>query len=126
MEVRTQFLRFIISGIISTFINFIIFYIALKTFGLNILVSSSLGYLAGLLVGYKLNTKWSFEIERHLYWSSTLQYLAVYLISLGAGLITLDIIIDKFLISALLANFLIIIQTTTTNFLMIKFIVFKR
>lgn len=126
MEVRTQFLRFIISGIISTIINFIIFYIALKTFGLNILISSSVGYLAGLVVGYKLNTKWSFKIERHLYWSSTLQYLAVYLISLGAGLITLDIIIDKFLISALLANFLIIIQTTTTNFLMIKFIVFKR
>lgn len=126
MEVRTQFFRFIISGIISTIINFIIFYIALKTFGLNILISSSVGYLAGLVVGYKLNTKWSFKIERHLYWSSTLQYLAVYLISLGAGLITLDIIIDKFLISALLANFLIIIQTTTTNFLMIKFIVFKR
>lgn len=125
MEVRTQFLRFIISGILSTIINFIIFYIALKTLGLNILISSSLGYLAGLVVGYELNAKWSFKIERHLYWSSTLQYLAVYLISLGAGLITLDFIINKFLISALLANFLIIIQTTTTNFLMIKFIVFK-
>ena len=54
-----------------------------------------------------------------------LLYLLVYIFSLFFGLIILNGLVDYFGIEILIANFLIIFVTTTTNFFGTKILVFR-
>jgi len=126
MLISSQLIRFLIAGLLSTGINFFLFYLIFVVLGLSLLLSSGIGYLVGIYVGYQINKKWTFEMTGALDWSLSYKYLSVYLISLGAGLAMLQWLVNTILISPLLANCIIIIQTTITNFTMIKFFVFKK
>jgi putative flippase GtrA len=126
MLISSQLIRFLIAGLLSTTINFFLFCLIFVALGFSLLLSSSIGYLGGIFAGYQINKKWTFEITGTLDWFVSYKYLSVYLISLSAGLAMLQWLVNTILISPLLANCIVIIQTTITNFIMIKFFVFKK
>lgn len=125
-KITVEFRKFIIVGIFSTVSNYAIFYIFISTLSLNYLVSSSIGYLAGVLIGYNLNRKWTFEVTSKRKMYEVINYNAVYLTSLILSLFFLKIVVGIFGINPKIANMFAIVITTCTNFLGIKFIVFKK
>lgn len=86
-----QFLRFIIVGFLSTFINYF-FYVFIFKISSNILFSSSIGYASGIVNSYLLGKKWVFKSKRKSHFKNISKFLLVYFI----GGIIMTIII-KFL-----------------------------
>lgn len=122
---RTQATRFIGVGIISAVINYSLFYALLFLGSVNYLVSSSVGYLAGLLLGFFLNSNWTFG-RYNLNQDILASYLFVYVSSLSLGLILLRILVHNFYVLPEIANIAILVFTTLSNFIGLKFWVFKR
>ena len=119
-----QFSKFIVIGIISTIINYTVFYLLLSVFSFHYLLSASIGFLSGVLAGFRFNKTWTFEVtqkrKRYL-----MKYLTTYTISLGLGLCFLEFLVQGLDIIPEVANIITIALTTCTNFIGTKFWVFQ-
>ncbi len=122
---KKQFVKFIIIGLFSTFINYGVFYILYDFFSVYYVFSSAIGFITGVLSGYRLNKIWAFEVEekrpQYIY-----GYFIVYSFSLFLGLGFLSFLVTISNLIPELANILTIGLTTCTNFSGIKFFVFKK
>ncbi len=119
----TQFIRFCLIGILSTAVNYGLYYALCQWSSLHYLLSSTIGFLSGTFVSYYLNKFWTFEVvektTKYLY-----KYLTVYLCSLFLGLLCLRFLVGVG-VNEKLAGLLIIGVTTAINFLGSKFWIFK-
>lgn len=120
----TQVFRFIVVGLVCTLINYGVFYLLFALLGVNYLLSSASGFIAGVVFGYPINRLWTFEVSKAEN-SSLLKYFIVYLISLAISLLLMAVFVQNFGIGAQIANVICILVTTCTNFLGIKFTVFN-
>jgi putative flippase GtrA len=122
--IKKQFLKFIVIGVFSTIINYACFYALMKFFSLNYLLASATGFIAGTLAGYGLNKSWTFGVsnsqDKYIF-----KYFLVYCISLILSVIVLKGLVSLLLMKPELANVIVIGMTTCTNFLGVKFLVFK-
>ena len=108
-----------ITTIISTIVNYGTFFGLLKLFLLNYLISSAAGFCSGVVIGYFLNTRWTFNKKKDSLFQ-IIKYCAVYATSLILGLMLLKVLVDYFIINALIANFFVICFTTCLNFVGLK------
>ena len=119
-----QFLRFIIVGFLSTFINYL-FYVFIFNMTSNILFSSSIGYASGIVNSYLLGKKWVFKSKRKSHFKNISKFLLVYFI----GGIIMTIII-KFLYAYgyeyRIAWCFGMVYSIINNFLGSKFFVFEQ
>lgn len=115
--------RFIMVGVLSTFLNYSVFYLLL--FWFSYLFASSAGYITGVCLGYFLNKGWTFEVfdTGHVV---TVKYFLIYLFSLILGLLILYFLVDLMKMNPKFANIFNIFFTTISNFLGLKFLVFKK
>ncbi|MFT8814052.1 GtrA family protein [Acetobacter fabarum] len=120
----THFLRFIIVGGIATIVNYLVFLELLNTIGVQYLVASSCGFLAGVLVGFPLNKMWTYQHASTITWGLLTKYGSVYLFSFIANICVLSILVGFFRTDARIANIIGIGFTTVTNFIGTKFWVF--
>ncbi|MFC1504637.1 GtrA family protein [Spirochaetota bacterium] len=128
-----QSYRFIIVGVLSTIVNFSINLLFLKISGLPE-ISSAIGYVSGVFIGYPLNRIWSFESSGNKM-PETLKYFLIYLITFFVNSILAKISFTMFTTHA---GFLssraiawiyyipVIAVTTILNFIGCKFFVFKK
>lgn len=119
-----QFSRFILIGLISTFINYS-FYILCFKFSENILFSSLVGYLSGIINSYIYGKKWVFKIKNNINIVSILKFIFVYLI----GGIVMTLIINYLFNNGLeyrLAWCFGISYSIFNNFLGSKYFVFNK
>ena len=84
----SKFSRFVIIGFLSTFINYLTFNIIYTLSG-NIVLSSYLGYLIGLLNSFVFGKKWVFKMQVKISFLKKILYLIIYLI--GGSIMTLVI-----------------------------------
>ena len=124
-KIGTQFYKFIVVGVGSTLVNYLIFYTLLEFLKINYLISSAFGFLFGMMIGYFLNRKWTFQMDTKTTNAEIIKYFFVYAFSLILSLIFLKITVDAFKINTKIANFFALILTTFTNFIGIKMTVFK-
>lgn len=121
--IRLDIVRFLCVGVMSTIINYIIFYMLLQQLYVNYMLSSAIGFVSGILFGYILNKSWTYRTKKSNSEVFT-KYICVYLFSLFLGLCCLRFLV-YWGVDCLIANTLIIIMTTCTNFIGTKFWVFK-
>jgi putative flippase GtrA len=123
---KNQFLKFIIVGIFSAIINYGLFYFLLNVFKVNYLISSSLGFMAGVFGGFYLNKNWTYNDKNNQSKTLLWKYFSLYITSLLISLIFLKITVDYIGLNAEIANLLSIAITTCVNFIGTKFVVFKK
>ena len=121
-----ELILFLLVGGLSTIINYFIFLFFFKLAGVWYLFSSWIGYFSGVLFGYLLNSIYTFSAGNQISGKNLASYIGVYLISLLIGSILLYALVEFGKISPQISNLLVICQTTATNFLGCKFLVFKR
>ncbi len=123
-DATKQFIRFLLIGGISTLINYLTFLLSLNALNLHYLISNIIGFIAGISFGYPFNKKWTFKhnADQSLFHS----YFAVYLISLLISSIFLKISVDFIGIIPEISSLMAICITTCTNFLGMKYWVFKK
>lgn len=119
------FLKFVIVGIIATIINYSFFYYLYQFLLINYIISSTSGYILGLIIGFLINKFWTYESKSKISFKESLLYLSVYMFSLVLGLIFLKFQVEYILIPVLIANFFTIGLTTLTNYVGTRFLVFK-
>lgn len=124
-EALQQFYRFLSVGLLSTLINYAVFYFFLK-FGLAYQISAAIGFCVGLACGYSLNTRWTYRVSGRIARSVLGAYVGVYLTSLCVGIVVIHLLVEFFSISPTVANVFAICVTTVTNFAGTKFLVFRR
>ncbi|MFL1780352.1 GtrA-like protein [Candidatus Hepatincolaceae symbiont of Richtersius coronifer] len=118
-----QFTKFYTTGLIGNIVNYSIFYLLLKVFGVNYLVASTCGFVLAVLAGYPLDMIWTFERARRMDLISLVQYFSVYIGSLILGLILLTIAVEILNMNIPIANLIIIILLPITDFLAVSYVV---
>ncbi len=126
MPIAGEFLRFIVVGVLSTIVNYGVFYVLLRGFDVSYLIASAAGFLSGVGVGYRLNKSWTYAHQGRSSLALTMKYLAIYAVSLALGLAFLAELVNSLGLDARLANVLTIGLTTMTNFIGTKFWVFRK
>ena len=121
-----QFSKFIVVGVWSTIVNYGLFYILLHFLSVHYLIASASGFIAGVFAGYHLNRIWTFQAHDKRRHRDIVKYYSVYIASLSLSLLFLKITVSVFGIDPYIANIFAIGLTTCTNFLGLKFVVFRR
>jgi len=120
-----RIIRFSIVGGISTVVNYTCFILIYKVLQLHYILSSSIGYIIGLLVGYSLNKNWTFVKKVIIGKSYFFQYSIAQIMGLIFCQILLYILVEAFKIDPLLANVIAIGFAAIVSFLLIDLLVFK-
>lgn len=123
-KTASQFIKFAIVGVLSTLVNYAIFYILHMFFSLDYIFASAIGYIIGVITGFMINKAWTFsnhsESGKYLF-----KYFAIYVFSLIVSLAFLKIAVEEYKMLAIVANMLSIVVTTAINFMGTKLLVFK-
>ena len=122
---KEQFLKFILVGITSTVINYSIFYVFNSYFFLNYLFSAFFGYVVGVFVGYSLNVRWTFGVKKDEE-RSLVKYLLIYLLTLIIAIILLYSLVAALNFKPHIAYIFVVVFATLTNFIGMKYWVFKK
>lgn len=120
-----QIVLFLAAGGISTVFNYFVFWIALEVFGVFYLAANVLGYFAGVVLGYVLNARYTFRAGPGFSGALAAGYAAVYAVSLALSNLTLYGLVHFLNLPPQVANVGAIFQSTVTNFLGCKFLVFR-
>ena len=123
--IKQQFLKFIVIGVFSTLVNYITFYVLYQVLMTHYTLASATGFIIGVFSGYGFNKRWTFGVTEKAY-QFIYKYYAVYIISLGLGLLFLSFLVAILGITPLIAQLLTIGLTTCTNFVGTKLWVFKK
>jgi len=123
-EVTRQFIRFCLIGLESTVLNYLVFLIMFYFLSVNYLVSSAIGFMSGVLLGFIFNKKYTFSSDRKVS-STLLKYLFVYLFSLTVQIVSLHFLTEEIALNPIISNAVLLPVTTIINFFGTKIIVFK-
>lgn len=122
-EITRQALTFIVVGLASTSLNYLIFISLISYSELHYLLCASLGFIGGLAFGYAFNKIETFRSSKPM--QSTLpRYFLVYLFNLGYNLFFLELLVREG-ISAIYANIILMPLVVILNFFGTKLIAFE-
>jgi putative flippase GtrA len=124
-KLKDRFLKFLFVGGLFTILNYAIFYILFRFFGVHYIIASAIGYITGLVLGYFVNKLWTYQVSKDSEESYAFMYLLVYMVSLAAGSFFLKVLVDYLHINELISNIFSIGLSTIMNFLGTNFLVFK-
>lgn len=123
-----QFCRFIVVGLISTAVSYSFFYFLYVFCGTHYQLAAAAGFMLGVFIGYPVNRTWTFAAEAASAAGNPylMKYVSVYMISLGMGLLLLDLLVRQCGLWPPVANIFVIGFTTCTNFIGVKIWTFRK
>ncbi|RDI61719.1 GtrA family protein [Nocardia pseudobrasiliensis] len=63
VDLKTQMIRFVLSGGFSAIIDFGLYMLLLEAVGLPVAVAKSISFIAGTTTAYLINRRWTFQAE---------------------------------------------------------------
>lgn len=125
-RLKLEFSKFTIVGALNFVFTFILFYISVKIFQLNYLISLGLVSFFGMILTYSLNYNWVFKPEQKLvYKGRLLKYIFSGFISISLNIIALSCIVestnfDPFYVQIALIPCIVIFNFLSTKFWSLK------
>lgn len=116
--------RFLSVGVLNMVGGLLVIYACKWLFHAGDVAANAIGYGAGLVSGFALNSRWTFAY-RGPQLPALVKYLLVALVAYGMNLLTVLILIQQFELNSYLAQALGIPPYTLTTYLASKFIVFR-
>jgi len=121
-----EIVKFAIIGGISTVVNYGIFFLLFRHFGLHYLWASACGFLSGVVISYTGNRLWTFDSKEEKKLKEFGGYLAVCLVTISISLGFLNLQVQTLHVTPLLANFFAICLSAGLNFIFVKLFIFKK
>jgi putative flippase GtrA len=121
-----QFIKFALVGILNSAIQYLVFLLIYRLFGFQYLSASIIGYVAGMTNSYFLNRRWTFASRNQRLLPELGRFVVVNLISLGANLGLLFLLVSTGLMVPQWAQVLAITGSTLVNFVLNKAWTFSR
>ena len=119
-----ELLRFLLVGCVATAVNASVYYL-LYGAGVVYPVAMPVGFLSGSVVGYVLNSFFTFGAARRTA-SSAIGYVGVNLVSLCVGEAVLIVLVERAGLPVLYGSILVICLTTALNYTGAKYVVFRQ
>jgi putative flippase GtrA len=116
--------RFLSVGMLNLVGGLLVIYACKWLFHAGDVAANAIGYGAGLISGFALNSRWTFAY-RGPRLPALIKFLLVALVAYGMNLLTVMVLIQQFELNSYLAQALGIPPYTLTTFLASKFIVFR-
>ena len=124
MGIWVKFSKFCFVGVLSTITNYSVFYALFTFLGVFYVMASATGYISGVMVGFLLNRRYTFDIKMRTKVSEIARYGVVYSSSMIVGLIVLSLLVEITGIPETLAQVFTIGVTTILNFTGVSIFVF--
>jgi putative flippase GtrA len=127
-EKCVQIIKFTAVGILNTLIDISVAFALKGFFGIYYIICQIVGYTSGTLNSFFLNKFFTFK-RNGAGQNSLLQFtrfIAINLVSLGATLVILKLLIDVLLINFYISKVIVTILSLSINFIGSKFWVFKK
>ncbi|MFI5778580.1 GtrA family protein [Nocardia sp. NPDC051570] len=126
VDLKTQMIRFVLSGGFSAIIDFGLYMLLMDAAGLPVAVAKSISFIAGTTTAYLINRRWTFQAE-----PSRRRFLAV--VALYAVTFAVQVGINQIMFSALPDDWwrkplaFVVAQGTATviNFIVQRAVIFK-
>lgn len=113
-----QFIKFSFVGVLNTLVSLVVYYLFLFI-GFYYLISNAFGFLASVLNAYFCNRRFVFKSKAKTS-SSFIKTFCVYALTFATGSIIMFLLVDRFMISEIIAPFIVIAVNVPINFLLIK------
>ena len=120
-----RIIKFSIVGLISTIINYSLFFAIYSYLDAHYNLASSLGYIFGLFFGYVLNKYWTFNKKLTPGRTYVLKYTIAQYIGLIVCQIFLYLLVEFLIFNPLLANIFSLAIAAIISYLLIEFFVFN-
>lgn len=121
-----QAVRFGAVGFLNTAIDFALFTLALKVFGLPELVSQAIGYGGGVLNSFFVNRAFTFKARHVRSLGAFSLFVLINLVSLGVSLLVLYALREAFPIGVYPAKLIATVMAWGINFAGSRWLVFGR
>lgn len=123
-----QFVKFGFVGFINTVISYVV-YAVLTFIGVPYLIASVLGFIAGVLNSYALNSRYVFKVKTDEHRNEPIVVVKTFITYAVTGLIIANILlvlfVEKLGIGKYIAKLLTLAITVPMNFLISKFWTYK-
>lgn len=123
---RHSFLKFLLVGGFSTIVNYSTFLLLLNM-NIHYQISYTAGFIAGVFFGLSFNVMWTFKSHSAKNdWILKMKYFSVYTLTLLMGMALLAFLVNAIELGPKIANFLVIIFTTLSNYFLLRKFIFKK
>ena len=122
---RKQFIKFFCVGLLNTLLCYIAFNILTDIFLINDKLANIIGYIIGVTNSYIFNKFWTFKSDKFQF-KEFIIFVIIFLFSLGLQLGIYTILTDYLSFHQKIAFIIGMVFYTLTNFLLNKFITFKK
>lgn len=126
MKTCLQFVKFGLIGVLNSVLHYLVFLFLFRIIGMEMVVSSALGYMAGVINSFLMNRRWTFNHTGFGAGSEFAKFVIVNIVSLGANIFTLELFVSYVGIIPEIAQVIAICCTLVINFSGNKWWTFRR
>jgi putative flippase GtrA len=94
LSLKTQLLRFVLTGGFSAVVDFGLYYLLYKVVGLQVDLAKAIGFVAGTLTAYLINRRWTFGAapSRSRFVKVMVLYALTFVVQVGLNHLTLRLL----------------------------------
>lgn len=120
-----KLIKFCIVGGINTLITLLIFYLLNKLLGMHYLISSTIGYIFGMINSYYLNKIWTFHDKDTRIALQFIKFIVVNVTSLSINILVMYILVDELKIDSMISQIIATGFSTISNYIGSRLLVFR-
>lgn len=124
MKLEKELLMYIIFGVLTTLVNFVVYYISAQLLGINYLISNIIAWFLSVLFAYVTNRQWVFESKSPDILNECILFFSGRIFSGAVDTGLMWLFIDILTISDMASKIIIQVIVVILNYVFSKWIVF--